>query len=966
MENIDATGIVVKKKDSRTVNCLHFPQGREKDTSKVVNQFFPLRLVVSRDTAHEDAFLSRYRTLLIHAIRLTRGNRDLADDLLQDAFLRFTEAKVDLREIDNLDAYLISMVKYLHLAHIRREMRDPLGELSAVDYESAELSLSSAPASILFFVYEQLLFICEYAFARRDEVRSQSLLLLRFFHGYSLDELALLAGNSKPTLRKWIQEGQTEVRAALKARPAGGKRQKSEWADHIRFAPRHKEFLEALREHLLSFGGKRCPARWELEQMYSDGQEGEIPTELLGHLAVCRPCLDGVNRRLGLPSLAERHLAEMDGRGRWNGPGSGGGSSTGSFDLCRARRRAELNFNHEPHKLLICVDGIERAEHDLALPTNRFVLKLAAEERVHLVEVVSEQGVCLLSFFLPDTETVEPLEVRRFVQMSGERTISATLRYGETWPSVEVTYHDPENAAVPSVTSPSAPQSREKRRLLLRRLLSWVRAFFRKSTSKMNPLLATATVLAVASVLFFVLWTRSVPGISPHDLLLRAQKQEASVAQRDASGVIVQRVRIKTLSRTAERTLYRDIQRKRRSKEQTLDASDAKLRAELALAGVDWDDPLSPTDYREWRNREFIERDSVKRMGDNLLTLTTNARNSEVVSESLTVRTSDFHTVSKTVELRDYGTIEIAELNYSILPWSAVRDDWFEPPPGAVSDVPSGLHSPRPLRFPQSLTQNEIDTAELAARLVLAELKADTTERIRIAPGANGVQISGIVATDERKREIESRLHAIPHVIVSIATFEEMQDRDNAGDETTSIQASSSVAAPSPLAKFLLEKGRSPGEVTELSQRLMNAALAVKQHANAIHELLGRFSHTANLSAQAQADLERLIDNHKSALLAALDEEQQNIARTGMPVSAGPASPEANNLMSSEEENAALCAQLTTGSDAPADVAKQLLPELASIAARLHTVALRLTEEQINSTANTTTATVPPRADKQQ
>lgn len=929
-----------------------------------MKQFSPLRLVVSRNSAHEDAFLSRYRSLLAHALKLTRGNRELADDLLQDAFLHFTVAKVDLSEIESLDAYLISMVKYLHLAHIRREMRDPLGELSVVNYESAELSLSSAPASALFSIYEQLLFICEYAFARKDEVRSQALLLLRFFHGYSLDELSLLARNSKPTLRKGIQVAQSEVRAALKARPVDGKQPKSEWVDSIRFTPRHKEFLESLREHLLSFGGQGCPPRKELEHLYTENHKSEIPTEVLGHLAVCRPCLDWLNRHLDLPPLGERHLADMDKRGRWKGPGSGGGSSTGSFDLRRARRRAELNFHHEPHKLLISVDGIERAEHDLVLPTNRFVLKLTAEERVHLVEVVSEQGVTLLSFFLSNSETVEPVEISRTVAMSGGRTISATLRYGETWPSVEVIYRDPESAAVPSAVGPDAPLAGGKQQPVLRQLSAWIRSLVRDWISRMNPLLATATALAVASVLCFVLWMRSGPGISAHDLLLRAQKQEESVAQQEPSGVIVQKVRIKTPLRTTERTLYQDVQRKRQPKQRALDASDAKLKAKLAMAGVDWNDPLSPSGYREWRNREFIESESVKRMGNGLLTLTTNSREGEVVSESLTVRVSDFHAVNKTVELRDYGTVEIAEVDYSVLPWSAVPGDWFEPQPGTVSDVPPSLYSPRSLRLPQPLSQDEIDSSELEARLVLAELKADTTERLHITPGANGVQIGGIVATEARKREIESRLHIIPHLIVSIFTFDEMQ-KQNAGGGTTSIQASSSVTEPSPLVKFLLEKGRSPREAAELSQRLMNAALAVKQHANMIHELLERFGHTKGLSLQAQTDLERLIDSHKSALLSALDEEQQEIARAGIPVSVSAAFSETNSLMNSEEKNAALCARLTTGSDDPADTAKQILPELASIAARLHAIALRLSEEQNSSTASTTTATVPPHADKQ-
>jgi hypothetical protein len=58
-----------------------------------VQSSFPLRLISRRDSAHEDAFLSRYKALSEHSLKLTRRNRDVASDLLQDTFVYGKVAK---------------------------------------------------------------------------------------------------------------------------------------------------------------------------------------------------------------------------------------------------------------------------------------------------------------------------------------------------------------------------------------------------------------------------------------------------------------------------------------------------------------------------------------------------------------------------------------------------------------------------------------------------------------------------------------------------------------------------------------------------------------------------------------------------------------------------------------------------------------------------------------------------------
>jgi hypothetical protein len=109
------------------------------------------------------------------------------------------------------------------------------------------------------------------------------------------------------------------------------------------------------------------------------------------------------------------------------------------------------------------------------------------------------------------------------------------------------------------------------------------------------------------------------------------------------------------------------------------------------------------------------------------------------------------------VELRDSGTVEVAEVNYSVLPWNSVNPDLFDalaaPPPAARG----GARGAAPLHLPSLLTPMQIDEAELAVRLVLDQLHLDSNGRIELRRRAGGVHVQGVLDTDEEKRQLQSQ-----------------------------------------------------------------------------------------------------------------------------------------------------------------------------------------------------------------
>ena len=207
--------------------------------------------------------------------------------------------------------------------------------------------------------------------------------------------------------------------------------------------------------------------------------------------------------------------------------------------------------------------------------------------------------------------------------------------------------------------------------------------------------------------------------------------------------------------------------------------------------------------FKEWHDRQALKKDEVERSGDDLMTLTTNVPEGSVAAESLTVRRADFHPVARTVQFRESGTVEIAELDYAVLGWNAVNDSIFEPIPSELGAVP------RHLAIPSLPTREELDEVELEARLVLSRLNADSTEQLEFSRSNNGIIINGVVETKERKNSLLAQLRRLPHVTSSIFSLEELTSRG--ASERSSIarvQEYSDVAGASPLEEFFRKHGK--------------------------------------------------------------------------------------------------------------------------------------------------------------
>jgi len=491
---------------------------------------------------------------------------------------------------------------------------------------------------------------------------------------------------------------------------------------------------------------------------------------------------------------------------------------------------------------------------------------------------------------------------------------------------------------------PPSPRGREKFLAKLDELIEakrqpWysgpLHTLRRFTPQTMSPIIASTLVIGVAAVLLLLIWQHSLPPVSARQLIEKAQVSDAQ-SPATPSVVVYQKVEIRTKTKKLERAIYRDVTGKRMPRVVALDTTDQAIKQQVESAGVNWQEPLSATNFRDWHDRQPESSDKVTRSGDQLLTLTTSLPSGAVASESLTVRANDFHPVERTIEMRDADRIEIAELNYAVLSWNEVNEALFEP-------LTIGAPVTAAIRLPELPSVEQLDLAELQARLVLNRLNADSTEQLEFSRSSTSVQVKGVVESTERKNALVAQLKQVPHVMPAIFSIEELKAHRDSESSISSVKAYSAVGQPSPLEQFFQSHGKDQNAVSQVSQKLLDAAASVKQESGYLQELLQRFASDPNLGDSGRTALNELLHSHAVKLRIALDTEDTVIEdsllltpkeRQPVPI-AGLSSA---TLSDSGDRNMALCREFISGGNSTPRPAEAIASDLLASTQQSRTI----------------------------
>ena len=402
--------------------------------------------------------MQRYERLLGWALQVTDHDRARAEDLVHDIFIQFTLSQPAIDRLYNVDGYLYTMLRNMHLSQIRRATRLRDAAPSLANFDSAELGIRNVDPRNQILVREELRLICQYACMRKNSSKAGSVLILRFFHGYYPSEIARILRSTCAAVDQWLRIARREVRLYLNDRESLSFI--SATTDTAISYPSEassqtEDVLAQLRKAIFSTNETDCFSREDLRLQFASENPGTVDNQILNHAVTCASCLDEVNRLLRLPLLSERHPTDRLGPDRDSGGGDGprgpGASSAAAFTRSSRRQLKEV-IEHRPHELRIAVNGFVLGSQKVSSEVSELSLSINQAEKLGFIEVFSEQEVRLLFLSIeppPDGQA----EYKEHVELSDGRALELALRFSETWPSLNVTYHDPTFPAESEVLS---------------------------------------------------------------------------------------------------------------------------------------------------------------------------------------------------------------------------------------------------------------------------------------------------------------------------------------------------------------------------------------------------------------------------------------------------------------------------------------------------------------------------------
>ena len=319
---------------------------------------------------------------------------------------------------------------------------------------------------------------------------------------------------------------------------------------------------------------------------------------------------------------------------------------------------------------------------------------------------------------------------------------------------------------IPELPPPPASRDRFHARLLAEpangesRLGGAWRSLHRRASGRL-PWVVAAAAAAVAA---FMIAPKTLspplggpPVVSAAEFLEHVRRP-AEPLRPGPRSIVYQRVEIRHQKRVYHQEVLRGTGAKPR----------ASVSAELPeLPPVDWADPLGAEQFVSWRQGLPGKRDSVASYSDRLTLTTAVLGPSDIVSASLTVRGSDWHAVSKTVELRGGDSVEIREVAYELRPMP-------ELPRQAIAA--SGAEAPLELQplGETAIGANELslDTAEIDLREAFHRIGADLHEAPRIWRENGSLHFSAWVESEARAADLRQAAAGVPHTRAELHTPE--------------------------------------------------------------------------------------------------------------------------------------------------------------------------------------------------
>ncbi len=839
---------------------------------------------------HEDLFISHYEQMLRWAMKLSGQDHQLAEDILHDAFIQFTLARPDLAGIQNLEAYLYTMLRNRHISRVRRSARFT-ESLPVMEYDSADAGLRVIDPRNRIQAQEELSAICRYACARKESSKAGSILILRFFLGFYPTEIGRIIKGSRAAVDSWISVARAEARAFLDDRrnfhfirqsTASSSQCNSE-----------DDFLTDLRRQVSDSLQGKCLSPRQLEKLYDERNSQSPDAPALGHIVSFRDCLDRVCAILGLAPPSDRHPTDFIGADRIPKRGATDKSISSGINL-----RSQV-FEHFPRKLFVSVNGFFLGSHSISSQSNELTMSARIDEQIGFVEILSEQGFLLLAMDV-EPPPVGDLEQEARIEMSGGRWLEAMLSFVDSRPEIRVYYNDPQ-----FIEDPAATEDKDetqvadisiKETLRPARLMDFARRLFSR-----DFLLRPATITSIVAMIFIaaLLVARLRPSaVSAAEMLDHAQAVEKaaidnpeialhrtlSLEERE-DGNLISRRRIEIWQSGLKKSRRVFDEQNRLVAGEWINEKGAtifdkasgvrRLNAPADLSHVDaWRLEPSAQVFSA-----LIKNSDRARIKEDSLFYRISFESDEL-KIALTLNKADLHAIEQNLAVKGGASrveYRLVEERFERVPRRAIPPSVFDPDANvsnSLGEIKGEMKGATPSSSSDAQAVASADL-EVEVTYLLDQIRANQGEQIELARTSQGkLLVQGIVDSDERKREIVRALDPVitnPSVRVEILTVAEAKKLRRGGFSTARAQqieigVGATIPIYSEMKTHLASRGITSDneeEINRYSRQLMALSREALSHAWALRRIIQ--TRANELSEEASARRLSMIRRHALA-----------------------------------------------------------------------------------------------------
>ena len=305
-------------------------------------------------------------------------------------------------------------------------------------------------------------------------------------------------------------------------------------------------------------------------------------------------------------------------------------------------------------------------------------------------------------------------------------------------------------------------------------------------------------------------------------------------------------------------------------------AQEAEVARLFDAAHYDWNDPLSPQAYTAWRAQLAHFEDAVA-PELNTYDIKTTTQDSELVSATLKLRSSDLEPLEGRFEFRNHDWVELTELvDQQTYPASTVA--------GTTGGMPRqpGMPSASPLPSPERAASPAF-SEELQVVNALHQVGADLDDPIEITRQGNDVVVSGSGIAFRRQQQLHAALDRLPHVVLRFEDTISSASAAPAVSEPAVRDAASTEKSPQ-AAKIEEHLGGRP-QFERFSNSVLDWTESAMSRAYALRRLAQQFPVEAEnqMSVQDRRVLRKMAREH----LAAFEKDAQRITNTVSPVLSG-------------------------------------------------------------------------------